>query len=394
MKAFAWIFGFISLSIAIIAIIQALPGFEVARYEAPVALVASSTPVWTATHIKTPPQVKALYMSSYVAGTKSIREGLVKLIDDTELNAVVIDIKDYSGKISYEVSDEYLKKFNSVDRRIPDIKEFIEELHKKGIYVIGRLSCFQDAHMVHVHPELAVKRKSDGKVWQDQKGISWIDAGAQPMWKYLVAIAKDSYSMGFDEINFDYIRFPSDGNMEDIAYPFSESKKKSEVLKGFFEYIKKEMGDIPISADLFGLVTNNNDDLGIGQILEDALINFDYIGPMVYPSHYPKNFIGLANPNAKPYEVVKFAMEGGIKKIEKMNETVSSTSPISIKKLRPWLQDFSLYGVTYGPVEVRAQIKATYDVGLDSYMLWNASNRYTAGALLSPDHTFATSTNR
>lgn len=394
MKAIAWIFGIIALFIAVIAILQALPGFEVAHYEAPVALVASSTPEWKATHIETPSQVKAIYMSSYVAGTKSIRENLVKLIDDTELNAVVIDIKDYTGKISFEVDDEYLKQFGAVENRIPDIKEFIAELHKKGIYVIGRLSCFQDAHMVKVHPEFAVKRESDGKVWTDEKGISWIDAGAQPMWKYLVAVAKESYDVGFDEINFDYIRFPSDGNMDDIAYPFSEGKSRSATLKGFYEYIDKEMGDIPISADLFGLVTNNNDDLGIGQILEDALLHFDFIGPMVYPSHYPKGFIGLANPNAKPYEVIHYAMEGGIKKIKKMNETVSSTSPISIKKLRPWLQDFSIYGVTYGPVELRAQIKATYDVGLDSYMLWNASNRYSAGGLLSPDYTFATSTSQ
>ncbi len=396
MKAIAWIFGIVCLLIASVVIIQALPSFEVATYEAPVAAVASSTthssPKIEVTHIKTPSQVKAIYMTSYVAGSRALRNNLVKLIDDTEVNAVVIDIKDYTGKIAFEIPSEYLQKFGPFEKRIIDIQEFIALLHSKGIYVIGRVSCFQDAHMVNVHPELAVKRASDGAVWKDYKGISWIDAGAEPMWEYLVTIGKESYALGFDEINFDYIRFPSDGNMKDIKYPFSEGRVKSSVLKSFYAYVDRNMGDIPISADLFGMTTTNNDDLGIGQMLTDALQYFDFVAPMVYPSHYPKNFNGYENPNKKPYEVIKVAMEGGINKVKQVNDGVASSSPISIKKLRPWLQDFSIMSVTYGAPEVRAQIKATYDVGLDSYMIWNASNRYTPGALLSPDHTFATST--
>jgi hypothetical protein len=396
MKAIAWIFGIVCLIIIFIVGIQALPSFEVARYEAPVAAIASSSvsvvPAFVVTHIKTPEQVKALYMTSYVGGTRTLRNNLVKLIDETELNAVVLDIKDYTGKIAFETDSEYLNKFQASERRIVDIKEFIDELHKKGIYVIGRVSSFQDAHMVKIHPEFAVKRASDGAVWKDDKGISWIDAGAEPMWEYLVKLGQESYALGFDEINFDYIRYPSDGNMKDIRFPFSEGKNKSFTLKEFYKYVDKHMGDIPISADLFGMTTTNKDDLGIGQILEDALLYFDYVAPMVYPSHYPKNFNGYENPNTKPYEVIYFTMQGGINKIKEMNSGIASTSPISIKKLRPWLQDFSIFGVTYGAPEVKAQIKATYDVGLDSYMLWNASNRYTAGALLSPDKTFATST--
>jgi hypothetical protein len=396
MKAIAWIFGIVCLLIASVVVIQALPSFEVATYEAPIAAVASSTtpaiPKFEVTHIKTPSQVKAIYMTSYVAGTKSLRDNLVKLMDQTEVNAVVIDIKDYTGKISFEIPSEYLKKFDPFEKRIIDVQEFIGLLHSKGIYVIGRVSSFQDAHMVKIHPELAVKRASDGAVWKDYKGISWIDAGAEPMWQYLVTIGKESYALGFDEINFDYIRFPSDGNMKDIQFPFSEGKAKPAVLKSFYAYVDKNMGDIPISADLFGMTTTNSDDLGIGQILDDALQYFDFVAPMVYPSHYPKNFNGYANPNTKPYEVIQFAMQGGINKVHGLNNGIASSSPISIKKLRPWLQDFSILGVVYGAPEVRAQIKATYDVGLDSFMIWNASNRYTPGALLSPDKTFATST--
>lgn len=380
MKAIAWIFGIVCLIIIIIVSIQELPSFSVVHYEAPVAatLASSSSPVFVVTHIKTPPQVKAIYMTSYVAGNGPLRDNLVKIIDETEINAVVIDIKDYTGEISYK-------------HRVPDMKEFIGRLHDKGIYVIGRLSSFQDSHMVATHPELAVKTMS-GSVWKDRKGISWIDASAKPMWEYLIGIAKESYALGFDEINFDYIRFPSDGNMKDIKFPFSEGKSKSIALRDFFRYIKENMQGIPISADLFGMTTTNKDDLGIGQVLEYALENFDYVAPMVYPSHYPKNFHGYENPNKKPYEVVNFAMKGGIEKINVMNVTTASSSPISIKKLRPWLQDFSIYGVTYGPKEVSDQMRAIYDIGLDSYMLWNASNRYTVGGLLSPEKTFATST--
>ncbi len=259
-------------------------------------------------HLETPEPLKAIYMSSWVAGTPSIREGLVKLIEDTELNAVVIDIKDYTGKISFEVSDTELQKIGSAEKRVSDMKEFIAELHKKNIYVIGRIAVFQDPYMVKHRPDLAVKRKSDGAVWKDHKGISWLDASSREVWDYVILIGKESYSVGFDELNFDYIRFPSDGNMKDISYPLSESKQKAEVIKNFFEYLSLNLRPLgaKISADLFGMTATNKDDLNIGQVLENALPYFDYIAPMVYPSHYPPGFNGYGDPNKYPYEVVYF----------------------------------------------------------------------------------------
>jgi hypothetical protein len=337
--------------------------------------------VWKASHIKTPEAVKAIYMSSWVAGTKSIREGLVSLIDETELNAIVIDVKDSTGRISFEVEDEYLKSFGSVENRISDIKEFIEELHNKNIYVIARIAVFQDSYLAEFRPDLAVKKESDKTVWKDYRGIKWLDAGAKDVWDYTVAISKVAYSVGFDELNYDYIRFPSDGNMRDIYYPFSEERiinnpdlGKAYVMEDFFLYLFNNLKDldVPLSADLFGMVTTNSDDLNIGQILEYAIPYFDYISPMVYPSHYPKNFNGYGNPNHYPYEVVKFSMEKGVEKV--IN---ASSSPL---KLRPWLQDFD-YGGNYDVAEVRAQIQATYDAGLNSWLLWSASNKYTRGAL-------------
>jgi hypothetical protein len=157
--------------------------------------------------------------------------------------------------------------------------------------------------------------------------------GAEEYWKYIVSIGKEAYSVGFDELNFDYIRFPSDGNMKDISYPWSKTQKKSEVLESFFVYLEKNMrptGAV-ISADLFGMTTTNSDDLNIGQVLEKALPHFDYIAPMVYPSHYPTGFMGFANPANKPYEVVKYSMDKAVLR--------ASTTP---NKLRPWLQDFNL----------------------------------------------------
>ena len=335
-------------------------------------IFASTTPV--VAHVPTPKQVKAIYMSSWVAGTPSLRAKLVKLIDETELNSLVIDIKDYTGRISYEVYDPELVKIGSVEKRIADFRDFMDELHDKDIYVIGRISTFQDAYFVGKFPQYAVKNKL-GEPWKDYKGIKWIDAGAKPVWDYLISIANDAYAAGVDEINFDYIRFPSDGNMKDIYFPYSEGKEKPVVLTEFFEYVREKLGGkgMVLSADLFGLTTSTNDDLGIGQVLEPALKNFDYVAPMVYPSHYPPNFIGIKNPAAEPYKVIHYAMSEGVKKA-----VAASTSPL---KLRPWLQDFDL-GATYTADMVRAQMTATYDVGLDSWMLWDAANHYTPAALL------------
>jgi len=332
------------------------------------------------THIETPKQVKAIYMSGWVAGSKRIRDPLVELIDSTEINAVVIDIKDYTGKLSYISENEELLKYASGENRISDIKEFIGLLHNKGIYVIGRISSFQDSYLVKTHPEYAVRNKAGG-IWRDRKGIAWLDASAKPVWDYLALIGQDAYDVGFDELNFDYIRFPSDGNMSDIVFPFTKEKSKSAALKEFYVFLDETFRtkNIPISADLFGMTTTNSDDLGIGQILGDALQHFDYVAPMVYPSHYPDNFLGYKKPATKPYEVIKHTMDAAVKKAE-----VASTSPL---KLRPWLQDFNLGGVNYTPEMVRAQIQATYDSKLDSWMLWNASNVYTKEALLTEDDT-------
>lgn len=327
-------------------------------------------------HQPRPEPLKAIYISSWVAGTSSMFNRLIALVERTEINAVIIDIKDDTGFISFKVKDQKLAAEGTDSNRIPDIEGLIRRLHEKGIYVMGRVSTFQDPLYTKKHPDLAVIRKSNGAVWRDRKGLSWLDAGGKDTWEYVMRIAKESYSRGFDEINFDYIRFPTDGNMNDIAYRFYDPSTltKPAQMKLFYAYLHDEMTDagIPHSADLFGMTTTETGDMGIGQLFAEALPYFDFICPMVYPSHYGPGINGFKNPAAHPYEMIMYAMKGAIAK--------ASSTGQDISKIRPWLQDFDL-GATYDAAMVRAQIKAVNDAGLSSWLLWDPANRYTEGAL-------------
>ncbi len=340
-------------------------------------LASLGIPVEKVAHIPTPAKVKAVYLSSWAAGNGKFRRHLFDLLDNTEINSVVIDVKDYTGRISFPVDDPELAMFGASENRIPDIKEFIQELHGKGVYVIGRVSSFQDSYLIKGHPEWAVK-DNEGGVWKDFKGVKWLDAGATPVWDYLVSIGNESYAKGFDEINFDYIRYPSDGNMKDISYTWSDGRTRDAVMRSFYKYIHEKFqgSGIPISADFFGLTTSAKGDLGIGQVLEDALANFDYVSPMVYPSHFGHGFEGFQKPAEHPYEVVRSSMDSAVARA-----ITASTSPL---KLRPWLQAFDL-GAIYTPAMVQAQIRATYDAGLDSWLLWDAASIYDKNDFLSKD---------
>ncbi|MEK7606218.1 MAG: putative glycoside hydrolase [Patescibacteria group bacterium] len=359
----------------------------------------------TVPHIKTPDVVKAIYMTQCVVGTPSFRDELVALIDETELNAVVIDIKDYTGKVAFPTGNPAVAPSVSDACGAHDMKDFVQRLHDKDIYIIGRITVFQDPFYSSVHPELAVKKASDGTVWKDHKGLSFIDVGARDFWKYIVEVSKESFEIGFDELNYDYVRYPSDGNMKDIAFTLSEGKPKADVLESFFAYLYDELSepwdevdDVPaLSVDLFGYTTTNTDDLGIGQVIERALPYFNFVMPMVYPSHYNAGFIGIAKPATDPYAVVKYSMDAAVRRANILaaakDSTSTSTDMIALREqaekghgninalqLRPWLQDFNL-GATYTADMVRAQITATYDAGLNSWALWDAGNTYTEAAL-------------
>src|SRR3989338_6277647 len=194
----------------------------------------------TVHHIKTPNEVRGIYMTSWVASTDSIRRGLVKIAEDTEINSIIIDIKDYTGKIAFLMNDPKIKETGSSENRVKAMKKFIEELHSKNIYVIGRVAVFQDPYLAKARPDLAVK-KSDGVAnWKDYKGALWLDPCSKEVWDYTIAIAREAESVGFDELNFDYIRFPSDGNMKDIKYPHCDATlTKPDLLENFFYNLKK-----------------------------------------------------------------------------------------------------------------------------------------------------------
>ncbi len=343
-------------------------------------------------HLPTPDPVKAIYMSQCVAGTPSFRDQLVELINTTELNAVVIDIRDYSGGIAFPTDHELLKDMVSDKCGAQDMKAFVEGLHEKGIYVIGRITVFQNPLYTKMHPEQAVQRVGGG-VWKDYKGLAFVDVGAKEYWDTVVALTEESYELGFDELNFDYIRYPSDGPMKEALFIKSDGKTKQEMLEDFFKYLDEKLSpEIVTSADLFGMVTTNYDDLNIGQVLERTLPYFDYVGPMVYPSHYPKGFNGWQNVNSVPYELMKFVMASAVERtvgtttqIASLAYTRIGTSTPAVyakpsydkRKMRAWLQDFD-YPVEYTPAMVSAQIRANAELGLHSYMFWDPANKYSS----------------
>lgn len=323
-------------------------------------------------HIRTPEPVKAIYMTSWVAGTKDWRAELVEFVKKSELNGIVIDVKDYSGRVAFDTGSQKIKEVGSEEIRVKDMRDFVDELHGAEIYAIARITVFQDPYYAKRRQDIAVQKKN-GALWRDKKGLSYVDPAAREFWDYIIEVARASEAAGFDELNFDYIRFPSDGDMKDIAFPISLGRNKVEVLSEFFAYLNSQLADlpVPISADVFGMVTTNPDDLNIGQVLESIAPHFDFVAPMVYPSHYPPGFQNYKNPAAHPYEIVHFSM---IKAVERLSAPTSTPA-----KLRPWIQDFDL-GADYDAKKVRAQIQAVYDSGLTSWMSWDAGNKYTRDA--------------
>lgn len=354
-----------------------------------------------------PPEIiKATYMTGYSAGTKNYRNYLLDLFNRSEINAVVVDVKGSDGYITYNSTMPIAKSYKLARKYIPDIGDLVKFLHSNNIYIIGRISVFEDPVFARARPDLAIYNKTKTAksektvLWQDYNGQGWMDPASKEVWGYNVALARDALSYGFDEINFDYIRFPSDGDRKNMGFPIYDEKTSfSKVIKEFYEYLRSELRGEKISADLFGQTTVNKDDLGIGQIIENAFLNFDYICPMLYPSHYKDGFIGYKNPAEHPYEVIKYSLDGANKRLMEFSQQLngikeSSGTPaqesivvniknLSLAKLRPWLQDFNM-GANYNSVMVSNEITATKDSLKENYagyLLWNPSNIYTLGAI-------------
>ncbi|MEN9880962.1 MAG: hypothetical protein RLZZ308_145 [Candidatus Parcubacteria bacterium] len=338
------------------------------------ASTSTSSATQTVIHEKTPQNVKALYMSSWVASAPTIRTRIVDMIDTTELNAVVIDVKDNTGVVTW---NGRMKE--------QDLKEFIETLHTKGIYVIGRIAVFQDPRYALQHKDQSVQRV-DGSIWKSRKGEMWVDTGSRSMWAYTLLLGEQAYEYGFDEINLDYIRFSTEGYRDSLVFPVSGTRAKTDrvgVVSEFYSYITKEFQErgIPVSGDVFGIITTSTADIPVlGQDLHEALRYFDYVAPMVYPSHYAPGTFGVANPAANPELVIREAMKGALIIADEVASSTGQATSSIRAKLRPWYQDFDM-GATYTKEMVRGQITQGENLGVSSWMLWDPSNKYTPSAL-------------
>lgn len=365
--------------------------YQFSQEEKPQVPLSSPSPTLPSRLQPVPQTVKAVYLTSWSAGNPQKINQIIELARATEINGVVIDIKDYSGKIAFETQSPLIKQLSSEEKRINDFAGLIEKLHREKIYVIARIAVFQDLHLAETKPELAIKNKLTGKIWRDRKGLAWVDPASPEVWSYNFELAKQAIALGVDELNFDYIRFPSDGDLTNLTYPVYNPTKetKAEVIRRFFKTLKEELkpSGVILSADLFGQTTFDRTDMNIGQLIEDAYLYFDYVSPMVYPSHYVKGFLGYKNPAEFPYEVIDYSLKNALQRRTELLHRLASSTPeeeITLAKLRPWLQAFDL-GALYNPAMIRKEIQAVYDNGLDSgWYLWSPTNRYELKAL-SPD---------
>ena len=321
------------------------------------------------------PYCKGIYLTSWTAGTRRAEE-LIRTVERTELNAVVIDIKDSTGRIAYDSQVPLARQIGANEGRIRDIDALLSRCHRGAIYTIARIVLFQDPHLAKARPEWAVK-DAGGGIWRDRKGLSWMDPACQEVWRYNLELAKEAALKGFDEVQFDYVRFPSDGKISLCTFPcWDKGVPKHEVIRQFFAWASSELAPykVALSVDLFGLTLWRDDDLNIGQRIIDAMYYVDYICPMVYPSHYPPQFLGFQNPADHPYEIVYQSLIRG--------QSVLSQGRARAR-LRPWLQDFNL-GARYDAEKILLQKQAVYDAQSFGWVFWNPQNRYTEAAL-EPD---------
>jgi hypothetical protein len=310
-------------------------------------------------------------MTSYAAGSSKYVTSLLSLADQTEINAIVIDVKDATGYVSYSTDVPLAKQLGLIDKRIPDIDALIATLRQHNITPIARIVCFNDPLLAKKMPSLAVKSKSTGANWKDNKGSMYTNPYNRQVWEYLTELGEDAARHGFREIQFDYVRFPSDGKISDTLYPGADSSKE-DAIAGFLGYARERLEKLGVwvSADVFGLTVHVNDDMGIGQKIEKVAANVDIVCPMVYPSHYYAGSYGIAKPNAAPYDIVSYALQDAKKRL-----------PGTGALVRPWLQDFTLGSPAYGVAQVKDEIKAVEDQGFNEWILWNAGVKYTKGAL-------------
>ncbi|HXH60271.1 MAG TPA: putative glycoside hydrolase [Fimbriimonadaceae bacterium] len=310
-----------------------------------------------------PEHVRGLYMTAWVAGATARRDEILHLIKDSELNSVVIDVRD-NGENYWETGIPLSKEAHATRLAVPKPKELMQLLDDEDIYPIARIACFADSFVPRYDPSRAVQ-KPDGKPWKERSGRTWLDPYNKKNWEYIGQIVDFAVKTGFPEIQLDYVRFPSGGKKSSMVFPaqkdWPEGTTEAEVIEQFAEFIHKRLPKSEVlSADIFGIVSSNTTkDQGIGQDIDHFPKPFDLLCPMVYPNHYAKGEYGIKVPADDPYLIVHKSVKDYVDELGK-------------KPLRPWLQTFGGYDLD----QVRDQIKAIKELGVNEYLLWHASNKY------------------
>ena len=303
----------------------------------------------------TPFTPKALYLTVYGIGDREIRKSAVKLIEETELNALVIDVKGDKGMIPYKSSIPLASELGAQKIiTVRDIDGLMKDLKAKGIYTIARIVTFKDNLLAQARPDLAVKR--NGIVWKDRENLSWVDPSKKEVWDYNISIAIEAAKLGFDEVQFDYVRFPDTKGLV-FSVPNNE-ENRTKAITGFLSEAKKRLVpyNVYLAADIFGYVCWNTNDTDIGQKIEAVSAIVDYISPMLYPSGFQYGIPGYRNPVAHSYEIVNLSLK---RAIERTN--------LSPTRFRPWLQAFKDYAFDrrhFTAAEISDQINASDDIRL------------------------------
>lgn len=320
-------------------------------------------------------QVNAIYASAASVSNKQTLDSLIKIADTSEVNAIVVDLKDSTGHVYYSSNVPLAQEIGAVSPLL-DPTTLVETLHQHHLYAIARIVVFEDPILAEARPAWAIHDSSTGGLWHTWNGLAWVNAYRSEVWNYNVAIAKEAAAFGFDEIQLDYIRFPTDGPLDTADYGQTNNQQnRTQAIDAFLDEMHAAIAPTHayLAADVFGLTLWETGDGGIGQNLEQIAKRVDYVCPMLYPSHFADGSMGFAVPNDHPYEVVLWSLENASQRISQ-----------SSAKLRPWLQDFSLgQGIAYGPTQVKQQIQAAHDSGTSGWMMWNAGSEYDSNAFVA-----------
>lgn len=327
---------------------------------------------------KTQVKVKGIYVSAYVAGTEEMMDSIIEQMEQTELNAVVIDVKDDNGRVTFQMDSPLVQEVGACADYIPDIQKLVDKLKEHQFYLIARIPAFRDPFLADKRQEWCCKL-ADGSVYRDKNHLAWVNPYRREVWDYLVEIGKKAGEAGFDEIQFDYIRFCTEKGMNEVVFEDSDTQGKSrqEIILEFARYAYDQLAEegLFVSADVFGAVIGGGEDAeAVGQDYAEMTASLDYICPMIYPSHYGDGYFGIAHPDTQPYDTIFAALSASQKDLSRLPETGKKAV------VRPWLQDFTAsylrHYIPYKDLQVSEQIQAVYDAGYEEWILWNASSNY------------------